>query len=156
MGKCSSGAEGAGGDDERHVGLVRSSRSTASMSSTTTGSSSTTTGSSSRSSSSTTTSITSEQLPNGLTVGPGLTHILYMLTLYRYVLLCFLFGLLSVVLGLGLLSMAIMIRSKTISVHLLESVPLYMPSMIVSTPSFSLPTDHYIDLNFSSSAMAPQ
>lgn len=139
MGKCSSGAEGAPGD-ERPVGVAAAkwSRSSASMSSTTTGSSSTTTGGSCRSSSSsTTTSTTTEQLPNGLTVGPGLAHLLYMLTLYRYVLLCFLFGLLSVVLGVGLLTMAVMMRSKTTSVHLLESVPLYMPAMIVSTPSSS-------------------
>lgn len=140
MRKCSSGAEGAAGD-ERPVG-GKWSRSSASMvSSTTTGSSSSTTGSSSRSSS-TTTSTATEQLPNGLTVGPGLAHLLYMLTLYRYVLLCFLFGLLSVLLGLGLLSMALMMRSKTTSVHLLESVPLYMPAMIVSTsPSFPMFTD---------------
>lgn len=76
--------------------------------------------------------MTTEALPNGLTAGPpGLAHLLYMLTLYRYVLLCFLFGLLSVILGVALLTMAVMMRSRTTSVHLLESVPLYMPAMIL-------------------------
>lgn len=83
--------------------------------------------------------MTTEALPNGLTAGPpGLAHLLYMLTLYRYVLLCFLFGLLSVILGVALLTMAVMMRSRTTSVHLLESVPLYMPAMIVSIYLFQL------------------
>ncbi|KAH9396597.1 hypothetical protein TYRP_019620 [Tyrophagus putrescentiae] len=131
MGRSSSaGADGGGAV----VSGGKWSRSSASMSSTTTGSSSSNTaagnsGSISRSSSS---SMTTEALPNGLTAGPpGLAHLLYMLTLYRYVLLCFLFGLLSVILGVALLTMAVMMRSRTTSVHLLESVPLYMPAMIL-------------------------
>lgn len=59
-------------------------------------------------------------------------HFTYVLTIYRHVLLCLLFGSMSVLIGLSLLTVSLIIRAKTTSVHLIESVPLYMPGLIVS------------------------
>lgn len=69
-----------------------------------------------------------------LTTSPKLSHFIYILSIYRYVLLCLLFGSMSVITGVSLLSISLIIRSKTISIHLMESVPLYMPGLIVCIP----------------------
>lgn len=77
-----------------------------------------------------TTSQTTNELP--LTTSSTLAHFTYVLTIYRYVLLCLLFGSMSVVIGFTLLSISLILRAKTSSLHLIESVPLYMPGLIVS------------------------
>lgn len=78
-------------------------------------------------------SLTSTELPSDLTTPPPFAQALYLLSLYRYSLLLLLFGLISVLLGVALLAMSLLLRSKTSSMNLLESVPLYMPGLIVGT-----------------------
>lgn len=58
-------------------------------------------------------------------------HFLYVLAIYRLVLLCLLFGCLSLIIGIALFLLAIIFRSNTSSIHLIESIPLYMPGSIV-------------------------
>lgn len=77
--------------------------------------------------------MTSTELPSDLTTPPRFAQAFYLLSLYRYSLLLLLFGLISVLLGVALLAMSLLLRSKTSSMNLLESVPLYMPGLIVGT-----------------------
>ena len=79
--------------------------------------------------SSTSTTTTTTQL----TPSPSLfRHFFYILNIYRYVLFCLLFGCMSLIIGVALFLLGILFRTNTTSIHLLESVPLYMPSLIVS------------------------
>ncbi|XP_075584940.1 uncharacterized protein LOC124499981 isoform X3 [Dermatophagoides farinae] len=65
-------------------------------------------------------------------------HFFYILGIYRYVLLCLLFGCMSLIIGVALFLLGILFRSNTTSIHLIESVPLYMPSLILFCNGLSL------------------
>ncbi|KAH9423715.1 hypothetical protein DERP_005296 [Dermatophagoides pteronyssinus] len=86
------------------------------------------------SSTSTTTTTTTQ-----LTPSPSLfRHFFYILNIYRYVLFCLLFGCMSLIIGVALFLLGILFRTNTTSIHLLESVPLYMPSLILFCNGLSL------------------
>ncbi|OTF73911.1 hypothetical protein BLA29_001576 [Euroglyphus maynei] len=65
-------------------------------------------------------------------------HFFYILGIYRYVLFCLLFGCMSLIIGVAFFLLAILFRSNTTSIHLIESVPLYMPSLILFCNGLSL------------------
>lgn len=69
---------------------------------------------------------------DALTSSPSFAHFINVFTIYRFVLLCFLFGAMSILTGVSLISLSLVFRAKTMSTQLLESVPLYMPGLIVS------------------------
>lgn len=65
--------------------------------------------------------------------GPSWAHLLYVLDVYRYVMLCLVLGTTSVLLGLSLLSIFLVLRLQTSSDHLLQTIPLFVPALIVSS-----------------------
>lgn len=56
----------------------------------------------------------------------------YILHLYSHILLCLLWGSLSLIIGIILVILSALIRSKTSSISLLESLPIYVPALVVS------------------------
>ena len=69
--------------------------------------------------------------PNVLTAQQPSWRYSYTLHVYRHILLCLLWGSMSLIIGVSLVTLSFVVRSKTTSVLLLESLPVFVPGFVV-------------------------